>query len=179
MSAVGRGDRSARETIVRRLEPRIRRLSRALAAGSADWEDAAQHAILEVLKSAATYDGKSAVERWADRITVRTTLRHLKSERERQRNVDGERSVDDVAGEASPQTFSTSEMNELLRRLSEPKRTALVLHHVAGYSIDEVAALTDVPVNTAKDRLLAARREMRSMIRRTDVAYLRLVGGDP
>lgn len=177
MGAAGRGDASARDAVARRLLPRVRRLARALAAGSPDWEDAAQQVLLEVVRSAGTYDGSAAVERWCDRVTVRVTIRLLKRERERKRPVDPEQGVDELAGAHVPEgDFSTSELDRMMRRLSEPKRVALVLHHVGGYSVDEVAALTEVSVNTAKDRLLAGRREMRAMVRRAETGHLRLVG---
>ena len=35
-----------------------------------------------------------------------------------------------------------------------------------GYTIEEIAELTDAPVGTVKDRLVVARRELRSMLER-------------
>jgi RNA polymerase sigma-70 factor (ECF subfamily) len=49
------------------------------------------------------------------------------------------------------------------------QRSALVLRHVMGYSVNEIAELSDVSPNTVKDRLLRGTREMRRLIRR-DVA---------
>ena len=57
-------------------------------------------------------------------------------------------------------------VQEYLEQLSPSRRTALVLRHVLGYSVAEIAELTGVSPNTVKDRLLTARREFRRMIRR-------------
>ena len=58
---------------------------------------------------------------------------------------------------------------EYLADLPETRRTALVLRHALGYSIEEVAELTGVSPNTVKDRLLAAREQVRKHVRR-DIA---------
>ncbi|MFO0572151.1 MAG: sigma-70 family RNA polymerase sigma factor [Polyangiaceae bacterium] len=60
-------------------------------------------------------------------------------------------------------------VKEYLEQLPEVQRTALVLRHVMGYSVGEIAELTDASPNTVKDRLLRGAKEMRKLIRR-DVA---------
>jgi DNA-directed RNA polymerase specialized sigma24 family protein len=45
----------------------------------------------------------------------------------------------------------------VLSELPEARRTVLVLRHVIGWSIQEIAEYTSVSVNTVKDRLLSAR----------------------
>jgi RNA polymerase sigma-70 factor (ECF subfamily) len=53
-----------------------------------------------------------------------------------------------------------------LAELPEAQRTALVLRHVMGYSVSEIAEMTEASPNTVKDRLLRGSREMRRSIRR-------------
>ncbi|MFO0571899.1 MAG: sigma-70 family RNA polymerase sigma factor [Polyangiaceae bacterium] len=55
---------------------------------------------------------------------------------------------------------------EYLEQLPEAQREALVLRHVMGYSVSEIAEATEVSPNTVKDRLLRGTREMRRLIRR-------------
>jgi DNA-directed RNA polymerase specialized sigma24 family protein len=45
----------------------------------------------------------------------------------------------------------------------------LVLKHVLGCTVEEIAEMTDSPVGTVKDRLTTARRQIRKLIQR-DVA---------
>jgi DNA-directed RNA polymerase specialized sigma24 family protein len=40
----------------------------------------------------------------------------------------------------------------------------VVLHHVQGYGIVEVAEMTGAPVNTVRDRLRVGRRQLRKRI---------------
>ena len=55
---------------------------------------------------------------------------------------------------------------EYLSELSETRRIAIVLRHIMGYSVQEVAELTEVSINTVKDRLFHARAQLRASIRR-------------
>jgi DNA-directed RNA polymerase specialized sigma24 family protein len=57
-------------------------------------------------------------------------------------------------------------LRSYLDALPEVRRTVLVLHHAMGYSLQEIADLTAVSINTVKDRLLSARDEVRKMVRR-------------
>lgn len=177
LEAASSGDRAALDTLARRIAPRVKRLARALAAGRATWEDAAQQSLLEILGSTHTFDGRSSFERWADRITARTTLRLLSRERSISLTRDPEHEVDDVAVEPPAGHDLASDVQHFLGKLSLERRVAVVLHHVAGYSVEEVASLTSVPVDTAKSRLLTARRELRAMIRRESKPALTLVKG--
>lgn len=51
-----------------------------------------------------------------------------------------------------------------LSRLSEAKRTALILAEVEGLSCPEIARLLEIPVGTVWTRLHAARRELRQFL---------------
>src|SRR5688572_31980091 len=81
MAQVARGDAAAQRTLVRRLLRRIERVCRALLRNRYDADDAVQLSVLEILKSAGNYRGESSLERWVDRITARTALRAVASER--------------------------------------------------------------------------------------------------
>jgi RNA polymerase sigma-70 factor (ECF subfamily) len=55
---------------------------------------------------------------------------------------------------------------EYLAELPETRRVALVLRHVLGYTVEEIAGLTEASPNTVKDRLLQAREQVRKILRR-------------
>ena len=48
-----------------------------------------------------------------------------------------------------------------VEHLSEGHRTAILLHYVGGWSLTEVAELLDIPINTVRSRLMAAKRLLR------------------
>ena len=49
-------------------------------------------------------------------------------------------------------------------RLHEQHRVVLSLHEIEGYSLEEVAAIVEVPVGTAKSRLHRARKHLRALL---------------
>lgn len=162
------GDRSAQAIIARRMLARVRKIARSLATSTADADDAAQAALLEVLRSCHGYRGDASLERWAARIATRAALRHL--QRERKRSTAAEEVVEEAAdlrgagprlAEDLPRALQT-----YLGELPESQRSALVLHHALGYSLDEVAELTEVSPNTVKGRLRLGLAALRKLVRR-------------
>jgi RNA polymerase sigma-70 factor (ECF subfamily) len=161
MALAAAADYNAQRLIASRLMERVQRLSRSLLQNRADASDASQASMLEILKSAGTFRGESSLERWADRIVVRTALRAAAK-----RRAEGVTMWDDVDMAVNGSSDPSVMVREYLERLSEPARTVLVLRHGFEYSIEEIAELTGVSPNTVKDRLLRAREAIRRIIRR-------------
>jgi RNA polymerase sigma factor (sigma-70 family) len=53
-------------------------------------------------------------------------------------------------------------VRQAVAHLSEVQRTTLLLHYVGGWSREEVAAILEVPTNTVRSRLMAAKRALRA-----------------
>src|SRR5689334_14201723 len=83
MKLVAGGDAHAQRVLAHRLAPRVQRVARRLLANRADADDAAQVALMEILRSAQSYREEASIERWADRIAVRTSLRQVREQRRR------------------------------------------------------------------------------------------------
>jgi len=60
------------------------------------------------------------------------------------------------------------ELVAALSRLSERQRTAVVLHHAAGYTIREVAAIVGSTPAAVKVHLMRGRRRLRELLEETD-----------
>jgi RNA polymerase sigma-70 factor (ECF subfamily) len=172
MTLVAAGNVEAMNTVARRLSTRVRRLSRGILRNEALADDAAQIALVEILQSAKTFGGRSSLERWADRITARISLRQARDERRRSNIVD---SFDDPESSAMPvserepsdvRSETARPLDEYLHALPPEQREALVLKHSLGYTVEEIAELTEVPTGTVKDRLVTGRRRIRRLIQR-------------
>ena len=59
-------------------------------------------------------------------------------------------------------------VREALASLGSRHRAVVVLHLYAGYTVDEVAVLLDVPRETVRSRLRVAREHLRSALTETD-----------
>jgi RNA polymerase sigma-70 factor, ECF subfamily len=162
-------DAVAQEALARRLAPRVRRLSTALLRSTHDAEDATQLALLEIVRSAPSFRGESTLEAWADRISVRTAIRVARARRLASVRNEAGIEPDELPSPSPPSSVAEGLPRSILAyldELPEARRTTLVLRHAMGYSIEEIAIYTGVSPNTVKDRLLAAREQVRKMVRR-------------
>lgn len=170
MRLVAEGDDRARHMLAARLCPRVRRVARGLLVDLSDADDAAQDALVEVLRAAASYRGESSIERWADRIAVRAALRFRR--RARRARVDTTADAEGIAEPASsrdPGDRISRPLFAYLEELPEKERRVLFLKHALGYSLPEVADLVGAARSTTKHRLETALRRIRKAIRR-DIA---------
>jgi RNA polymerase sigma-70 factor (ECF subfamily) len=158
------GDRAAAHALLIEMLPRVRNLVRYLLWGDADVDDVAQLVLIELLRSFHTYRGEGALSSWADRITTRVALRHVRKRRndERQRN--------SIAPELYAVGLDDNQADDYtLRRqavrclddLPDDQRQVLVLHHVVGLSVPELAAELEIPFETARSRLRLGMHKLR------------------
>jgi RNA polymerase sigma-70 factor, ECF subfamily len=160
MAQVARGDAAAQRVLVRRLLRRIERVCRALLRNRYDADDAVQLSVLEILRSAGNYRGESSLERWVDRITARTALRSVASERRAHRPP-----IDDEDRIAHANAEHSLLARQYLDRISERQRSVLILRHGLEYSVEEIAEIAGISPNTVKDRLLRGRTALRRLFR--------------
>jgi RNA polymerase sigma-70 factor (ECF subfamily) len=159
--------------LAHRLAGRVQRIARRLLTNPTDAEDAAQLSLMEVLRSAGGFREESSIERWADRIAVRTSIRYVREQRRRPWAFASRVDVLDVAdahASGAPGDRASDEtprpLEEYLSELPPARREALVLKHGLGFTTEEIAELTGKPVGTVKDRLVAARKQLRKLIQR-------------
>ena len=62
------------------------------------------------------------------------------------------------------------QLRDALRRLPEKYRLVLILHHLEGFSLDEMSDMLDVPVTRLKSRLHQARSRLRVQLTTGDDA---------
>jgi RNA polymerase sigma-70 factor (ECF subfamily) len=176
IEAAANGDRKAAEAVLRQLLPRVRNLVRYLLKGDALVDDVAQNVLMEVLRSLPRFRGEGSLEAWADRICVRVTLaeaRRRRSERRRRADAAPEIEVATTRGSSAPPPdayLARRQAAALLDRLPPEQREAVVLHHVAGLSVPEMAEELGVPFDTAKSRLRLGVGKLRAVQRRQDRA---------
>lgn len=148
----------ARDALAGRLAPRVRRLMAAFLRDAADREEAAQWALREIVRAAASFRGHGSLEGWADRIAARAGLRLSRARRLR---------IVRSGPPASPsgggeQPLLSEALEAVLAPLPESQRSALVLRQVLGYSVAESAELAATTAEIARQRLLQARASVRA-----------------
>jgi RNA polymerase sigma-70 factor (ECF subfamily) len=146
------------------LLPRARNVVRFLLRGDAEVDDFAQNALIQVLRSLPSFRGESSLTTWADRITVRTVLRLLgrrQREREQRVRLEPELRLMHAGAPESDSYAARRRLAHLLDGLPDAQRQALVLHHVVGMSVPELAAELGISFDTAKSRLRLGMERLR------------------
>lgn len=163
--AAGDGDARANRELAERLLDRIRATVHYLAAGDRDADDLVQLALVAILRSARTFRGECSLERWGDRIAVRTALRELKRRRWRERIVGLEGDVVREGQVSADHDIQRRLLRErlalLLGQLTPDRRLAVTLHWMHGYSVQEIADIAGAPVNTIRDRLRTGKKQLK------------------
>lgn len=173
MRAVAAHDPRAEAELVRRIIGLVRGRARALTRNKADVDDSSQTAMVEILRCAGNYRGDGTLAGWCERIAVRTILRQQRKQARASAAIDAAVNPDDVSGTIPEpgiaETIPGGEVERYLLELSEDRHKALVLRHVLGHSVEEIAEQTGVSPNTVKDRLRMARKQVRQSIRQREV----------
>jgi len=156
-------DRETLTAIATQLLPRVRNLIRYLIHGDQDVDDVAQEALLAVLRGLPTFRQEGSLESWADRIVARVTFTWLRRRKpQRQFSLDVEdASADDCT--LPDEYLRRRRLVALLDQLPHEQRYALVLHHVVGLSVEEIALDTAAKLETVRTRLRLGKRRLREL----------------
>lgn len=163
--AVLAGSRQAAQRLARALLPRARNLVRYLLRGDSDVDDVAQDALVAVFRGLSTYRGEGSVRSWADRIVVRTALARVRRARiDLSRH---ERHLEPVSV-ASPvlqsRYLALRQAVRLLDALPDDQRRVLVMHHVLGLGMREIAKELSVPLETVRSRARLGMARLRESV---------------
>jgi RNA polymerase sigma-70 factor (ECF subfamily) len=147
---------------------RLVRLAGVICRDPADAQDAVQAAIERALRSRGTLRDPAKVRPWLNQIIVNEAIR-IDQRRRRwwTRLGAGPREIEVAAADADParsDASSRSDLRDAFDRLPVDQRVVVALHHYAGYSVVETAAIVGVPLETARSRLRLARAHLRRVL---------------
>jgi len=162
-------DAAALEAIIVSEYARLVRLAGAICREPADAEDAVAGAIERALRHRAALRDPTSTVPWLNQIVVREAIR-LDGRRRTwwDRLRSGPREIELPSDADDPGTSGAlvkGALHDALDELPVPQRAALALHHYAGYSVQETAAILGVPLETARSRLRLARERVRRALR--------------
>ena len=146
------GDRLAFAMLVEKHERPLRAfLRRMMGADAAD--DIAQEAFLKAWRAAGQYDGRARYSTWLTRIAWRCRLDAIRRDH----------AVADGPVLPAPSPTIRAEVTDMLGRLSESERAALVLCDGHGWTHSEAADLLGLPLGTLKTVVARAKAKCRQM----------------
>ncbi|MFP8965572.1 RNA polymerase sigma factor RpoE [Pokkaliibacter sp. CJK22405] len=171
-----RGNKRAFDLLVIKYQHRILTLVQRFMKDHSESMDVAQEAFIKAYRSLKNFRGESAFYTWLYRIAVNTAKNYLVSRGRRPPDVDI--LADDavlVEGNEALKSRDTPEhelnrdrlktrIQEVLAKLPEDLRVALMLREFDGLSYEDIAAVMDCPVGTVRSRIFRAREAIEQEI---------------
>jgi RNA polymerase sigma-70 factor (ECF subfamily) len=163
------GDLDAFESIVRARMDAVYRLTAAILGDEADAADAAQETFVAAWRELPRLRDAARFEPWLQRIAVNAARQSLRGRRRRRvREIPSSLAAQSAPVVADPPS-DAAVLHAAMAGLPVDQRSILVLHHLDGRSVAEIAEILKVPLGTAKSRLFAARRALTEAIAREEI----------
>jgi RNA polymerase sigma-70 factor, ECF subfamily len=171
------GEEAAFEELIRRHQQRVFGLVSGILRRREDVEDVVQQVFLKVFVSLKRFDQRAAFSTWLYKISVNECWDYLRKKKvrplvyeadlseEQVSRLDGVVSADQPAS-SSDRAEARDLLERMMEKLPEQDRELLVLKEVEGFSVQELAEILDLNVNTVKVRLFRARARLMDVYRR-------------
>jgi RNA polymerase sigma-70 factor (ECF subfamily) len=158
------------ELLLVRLAPRVRQTVRLQVGRDQDAEEITQACLVAILENLGGYKGAGPLEAWAGRLTYRVMMRHL-SRRRRCQQTETPTPWEVGSTTSTPEESARlARLRDVLERhlakLPQERRTTIVYRLVYQFSVPEVAQMMNVPINTVRDRIRVALKELRASVGR-------------
>lgn len=176
VAAARRGDRSAFRLLVEAYARMLFTLCVRITRDAALAEDAVQEALFNAWRHIAEFDGRSSFKTWLHRIAVnaaleqmRRNLRHESADASAQGDDDDAFLLQRSADEPGPEQHALGDeigrhVDDHLARMSVIERTAFVLRHAEGHSIEEISQTLSMNTSASKQAIFRAVRKLRGAL---------------
>ena len=147
---------------VEREQEALRGFLLALCCGNkSDADDLAQDALVKAYLSLSGYQNKGKFRSWLFKIAYNTFLNHKAGCRTME-SIDGARTL--IGGTEADASFVHQDLYLALRTLPPKERSAITLYYLNGYSIKEIAKITDASDNAVKQQLSRGRDKLKQIL---------------
>jgi RNA polymerase sigma-70 factor (ECF subfamily) len=132
-------------------------------------EDLTQDVFIQLFRTVGTFRGESAFTTWLYRLTVNLVLMHFRKRKRRLDQIDekGDLPAYIVPGSQNPKRMRIVDhilLSEILTKLPEGYRQAIILHDMQGLQHKEIAESRGRSVSTSRSQLHRARAMLRELI---------------
>ena len=167
------GDAAAFQALYDKHKRRVYSLCLRMTANTAEAEDLAQEAFLQLFRKIATFRGESAFSTWLHRLSVNVVLMHL---RKKSLPVVSLEETTQGAEEDSPKrdfgaddialagSIDRMQLQRAVDNLPPGYRTIFVLHDIEGYEHNEIAKIAGCSIGNSKSQLHKARMKLRDLL---------------
>ena len=167
------GNAEAFQALYDKHKRRVYSLCLRMTANTAEAEDLAQEAFLQLFRKIATFRGESAFSTWLHRLVVNVVLMHLRKKGLQQISFDElDTSQDEPVrrdyGEEDRRLMKSVDrlgLERVIAKLPGGYRAVFILHDIEGYEHNEIAEIMNCSVGNSKSQLHKARMKLREALR--------------
>ena len=159
-----RGDQAAFAEIASATYGRLNSLAFGILRDRALAEDAVQQAMLDAWRNLPKLRDPSRFEAWSYRLTVNACYSESRRTKRWLPNMPVDTHREPVATDDIGPIADRELLDRGFRQLSVDQRAVLVLRHLVGMPLEDVAQALDIPAGTARSRLYRALQAMRASI---------------
>lgn len=171
IDAARAGDRAALERLLEPETERLYAICLRMLGRPDQASDAAQDALVRVIRGLEGFDGRARFTTWTTRIAMNVCLTRLR-DRQRRARLDPAAAYTRESARAmepgAPGRVQGEEDARLvagaLADLSEEHRAVLVLRDIRGMDHDQIAEVLGLPLGTVKSRVFRARAALRELV---------------
>jgi RNA polymerase sigma-70 factor (ECF subfamily) len=159
------------DAIYKEYMPRVVAAIRGVLGQCDEIEDVVQMAFIEIFRCLDSFEGRSKLSTWIHRVAVNVAYQHIRQIKRHRRIV-----LDNSPEQTLFERLQSKDQLRLLHdretikrvfalmdQISKKKRVVWILRELFGLSRDEIAEFLDIPPNTVRSRLMAARKELLSI----------------
>jgi RNA polymerase sigma-70 factor (ECF subfamily) len=172
------GDAAAFERIYRLHSRRVYALCLRMVGNTAEAEDLAQEAFLQLFRKIATFRGESAFSTWLHRLAVNVVLMKLRKKTLSETSLEETTDPDeesggprkDIGGPDLRLSGSIDRVNlqRAINELPPGYKSVFVLHDIQGYEHNEIADLMGCSIGNSKSQLHKARTRLRELLQESE-----------
>ncbi|MDJ0763512.1 MAG: sigma-70 family RNA polymerase sigma factor [Myxococcota bacterium] len=170
MAELAADNQAIAQDLLKRLKPQLLKVVNMNRFRYCELDELIQLCQIEVFNSLRNYRGEGSLESWASQIAFRTAGKE-KERMEKKHKLFLSTVIPDIPFDETPEhEFIKSDMRYKvvaeIEKMPQKRKKALMLHVFDGYTVREVARMSNVSENTIKARLKAAYRDLRAIIQK-------------
>ena len=178
------GDAAAFERIYRLHGRRVYSLCLRMVGNTAEAEELAQEAFLQLFRKIHTFRGDSAFSTWLHRLAVNVVLMRLRKKTLAQTSLEEMAEPDEETGGPGKDlgtldmrlsgSIDRVNLERAIDQLPPGYKTVFVLHDIQGYEHNEIAELMGCSIGNSKSQLHKARMRLRELLQEAEREKARL-----
>lgn len=172
------GDAAAFERLYQLHSRRVYALCLRMVGNTAEAEDLAQEAFLQLFRKIHTFRGESAFSTWLHRLAVNVVLMKLRKKTVPETSLEETTEPDEETGGprrdiGGPDVLLSGSIDRVnleraVQQLPPGYKTVFVLHDIQGYEHNEIAEIMGCSIGNSKSQLHKARMRLRELLQENE-----------